>query len=66
MATPGFESFADPGIFLEIPLVNQIRPRVKVWCEAGYPKMSSITQRLLERWRDPPDGTAAEGAPAPG
>jgi len=53
VATPGSKSFDDPGIFVEIPLVNQIRPRVKAWREAGYPGISSITKRLLEHWRDP-------------
>jgi type III restriction enzyme len=53
VATPGSRSFDDPGIFVEIPLVNQIRPRVKAWREAGYPGVSSITKRLLEHWRDP-------------
>ncbi|GIV04407.1 MAG: hypothetical protein KatS3mg015_3237 [Fimbriimonadales bacterium] len=53
VATPGSRSFDDPGIFVEIPLVNQIRPRVKAWREAGYPGVSSITRRLLEHWRDP-------------
>lgn len=46
-------AFDDPGIFVEIPLVNQIRPRVKTWREAGYPGVTSITKRLLEHWRDP-------------
>ncbi|HUT95205.1 MAG TPA: DEAD/DEAH box helicase family protein [Thermoguttaceae bacterium] len=46
-------AFDDPGIFVEIPLVNQIRPRVKGWREAGYPGVSSVTKRLLEHWRDP-------------
>jgi len=53
VATPGSRSFDDPGIFIEIPLVNQIRPRVKEWREAGYPGVTSITKRLLEHWRDP-------------
>ncbi|MGB9924709.1 MAG: BPTD_3080 family restriction endonuclease [Methanothrix sp.] len=53
VATPGSRSFDDPGIFVEIPLVNQIRPRVKAWREAGYPGVTSITKRLLEHWRDP-------------
>ncbi len=52
MATPGSKSFDDPGIFVEIPLVNQIRPRVKAWREAGYPGVTSVTKRLLEHWRD--------------
>jgi type III restriction enzyme len=33
---------------VEIPLVNQIRPRVKAWREAGYPDVTSTTRRLLE------------------
>lgn len=45
-------SFDDPGIFVELPLVNQIRPRVKVWREADYPGASGITKRLLQHWRD--------------
>ncbi len=53
VATPGSRAFDDPGIFVEIPLVNQIRPRVKRWREAGYPGVTSITKRLLEHWRDP-------------
>ncbi len=28
------KAFDDPGIFVEIPLVNRIRPRVKAWREA--------------------------------
>lgn len=52
-ATPGAKSFDDPGIFRELPLVNQIRPRVKEWAEAGYTGASGITQKLLEHWKDP-------------
>jgi type III restriction enzyme len=47
------KAFDDPGIFVEIPLVNQIRPRIKAWREAGWPGVSSITRRLLEHWNDP-------------
>jgi len=46
-------TFDDPGVFLELPLVNQIRPRVKAWREADYPGASGITKRLLQHWRDP-------------
>jgi type III restriction enzyme len=53
VATPGSKAFDDPGIFVEIPLVNQIRPRVKAWREAGYPGVTAITKRLLYHWRDP-------------
>ena len=52
-ATPGSKSFDDPGVFHELPLVNQIRPRVKEWREANYPGVTGITRRLLEHWRDP-------------
>lgn len=52
-ATPGAKSFDDPGIFRELPLVNQIRSRVAAWRESGYPGASGITQKLLEHWKDP-------------
>ena len=51
-ATPGSQAFDDPGIFVELPLVNQIRPRVKAWSENDYAGVTSITKRLLEHWRD--------------
>lgn len=51
-ATPGSQAFDDPGIFRELPLVNQIRPRIKAWREGGYLGASGITKRLLEHWRD--------------
>jgi type III restriction enzyme len=53
VASGDSKAFDDPGIFVEIPLVNQIRPRVKAWREAGYAGVSSITKRLLDHWRDP-------------
>jgi len=53
MATPNSKAFDDPGIFVEIELVNKIRPRVKAWREAGYPGVTGITKRLLEHWQDP-------------
>jgi type III restriction enzyme len=53
VASGDSRAFDDPGIFVEIPLVNRIRPRVKAWREAGYPGVTSITKRLLEHWRDP-------------
>ena len=52
VASGDSKAFDDPGIFVAIPLVNQIRPRVRAWREAGYPGVSSITSRLLEHWRD--------------
>ena len=53
VASGDSKAFDDPGIFVEIPLVNRIRPRVKAWREAGYPGVTGITKRLLEHWTDP-------------
>jgi len=50
MATPGSQAFDDPGVFVEIPLVNDIRKRVKKWRENGYLGATGITKRLLEHW----------------
>ena len=55
IASENSKSFDDPGVFVEIPLVNQIRPRVKAWREAGYPGVTGITKRLLEQWTNPED-----------
>lgn len=51
-ASEASKSFDDPGEFIELPLVNQIRPRVKAWREADYPGATGITKRLLKHWRD--------------
>jgi type III restriction enzyme len=53
VATPQSKAFDDPGIFIEIPLVNQIRPRVNAWRDAGYPGVTGTTKRLLEHWYNP-------------
>lgn len=53
MATKQSKAFDDPGEFVEIELVNQIRPRIKAWREAEYPGVTGMTKRLLEHWRDP-------------
>jgi type III restriction enzyme len=52
-ASEASTSFDDPGEFVELPLVNQIRPRIKAWREAGYPGATGITKRLLKHWHDP-------------
>jgi type III restriction enzyme len=52
-ASESSRTFDDPGIFVELPLVNQIRPRIKAWREADYPGASGITKRLLQHWCDP-------------
>src|SRR5712692_2566312 len=52
-ASESSKSFDDPGEFIELPLVNQIRPRVNAWRGADYPGVSGITKRLLKHWWDP-------------
>jgi len=52
VASESSKSFDDPGIFVEIDLVNAIRPRVKKWREDGYPGVTGITKRLLNHWQD--------------
>ena len=53
VASEDSRAFDDPGTFVEIPLVNSIRPRVKAWRDAGYPGVTGITKRLLKHWNDP-------------
>jgi len=52
IASESSRSFDDPGRFIPIDLVNQIRPRVKAWREQGYTGVTGITRRLLEHWKD--------------
>jgi len=55
VASEGSKSFDDPGIFIEIPLVNKIRPRVKAWREHPtnpYAGVTGITKRLLRHWHN--------------
>jgi type III restriction enzyme len=51
-ASDASKSFDDPGEFVELPLVNKIRPRVDAWRSTDYPGASGITKRLLKHWRD--------------
>jgi type III restriction enzyme len=53
IASERSKAFDDPGVFVEIPLVNQIRPRVKAWREGGYAGVTGITRRLLDHWHNP-------------
>ncbi|HJX31269.1 MAG TPA: type III restriction endonuclease subunit R, partial [Thermodesulfobacteriota bacterium] len=56
IASESSRAFDDPGIFIEIPLVNQIRQRVKAWREHPtnpYAGVTGITKRLLEHWHNP-------------
>jgi type III restriction enzyme len=52
IASESSKTFDDPGKFVEIPLVNQIRPRVKAWCNEGHPGVTGVTKRLLEHWHN--------------
>jgi len=51
-ASDASKSFDDPGEFVQLPLVNKIRPRVDAWRSADYPGANGITRRLLKHWRD--------------
>jgi type III restriction enzyme len=52
MATPGANPLNDPGHFVSIPLVNDIRPRVASWRADGFPGVTATTRTLLEYWHD--------------
>jgi len=51
-ASDASKSFDDPGEFVELPLVNKIRPRGDAWRATDYPSASGITRRLIKHWRD--------------
>src|SRR5437899_6599254 len=56
VASESSSAFDDPGTFVEIPLVNKIRPRVKKWREDPtnrYAGVTGTTSRLLEHWNNP-------------
>lgn len=52
IASQGSNQYNDIGQFIELPLVNKIRPRIKEWREAGYPGVTGVTKKLLEHWND--------------
>lgn len=52
IAGQGSNQYNDMGQFVELPLVNRIRPRVKAWREAGYPGVTGVTRKLLDHWND--------------
>ena len=53
IASPESKAFDDPGIFIKIPLVNQIRPRVKKWQDARYPGATGISVQCSQMTSDP-------------
>jgi len=42
--------YDDQGRFEPLPLVNEIRKRVKAWRNNNYPGITSVTRKLLEHW----------------
>ncbi len=52
IATEGSQTYDDPGIFCEIPLVNKIRKRVDLWREQNYPGITNITRKLFDHWHN--------------
>ena len=55
LVSSGSQGFDDPGKFVEIGLVNEIRKKVDKWRDEGYPGTTCITRRLLNFWRENPD-----------
>ncbi|MEE9913669.1 MAG: DEAD/DEAH box helicase family protein [Deltaproteobacteria bacterium] len=53
VASESSQAFDDPGVFVEIALVNAMRPRIAKWRDADYPGVTGITKRLLKHWQDP-------------
>lgn len=52
VAGQGTNQYNDIGRFIELELVNRIRPRVKAWRENGYPGVTGVTKKLLDHWHD--------------
>ena len=46
VASEGSRAFDDPGIFIEIPLVNKIRLRIDAWRKEGCPGLLEWTKLL--------------------
>ena len=60
IASETSRAFDDPGIFVEIPLVNKIRTRIRAWREHPlnpYAGVTGLTRRLLEHWVNPEERT---------
>jgi type III restriction enzyme len=50
IATQGVNQLNDMGTPIQLPLVNDIRGRVKSWRKNNYPGITSVTRKLLEHW----------------
>lgn len=52
IAGQGSNQYNDIGQFIELPMVNDIRNRVKAWRQSGYSGTTGVTRKLLEHWND--------------
>ena len=55
-------NYDDYGTIAEIPLVNQIRERVKKWEDEGFSGVTGITKRLLDFWHQEPEDSGRQFA----
>jgi type III restriction enzyme len=46
----GSNQYNDLGEFKPIPLVNEIRKRVKAWRNNNYPGITGVTRKLIDHW----------------
>jgi type III restriction enzyme len=53
VASDASGSFDDPGIFIPLKQVNEIREAVDAWRDSGYSGITTITRHLLNHWKDP-------------
>lgn len=52
VANPSAKSTGMVGAFIDLPLVNKIRRRLKEWTNDGRPGINGVTKELLEHWED--------------
>lgn len=62
IATPGVDSYDDPGTMVSLKLANEIRERVAAWRAGSYPGVTGTTKRLLDHWRDEERGASSSSA----
>jgi type III restriction enzyme len=52
IASPQSKKGAVVGEFIELPLVNLIRNRLKEWTDDNRPGLTGVTRELLDHWED--------------
>jgi len=50
VAGQGHNQYNDLGEFIPLPLVNEIRRRVKIWRNGNYPGITGVTRKMIEHW----------------